>query len=100
MPLKCMTIKKRKEKQWEQCFSSLLIILRGVELLLQTSVCDSQGQLPSQRFTCHSQSCESSWGPPYHFQQLYFPLACLLNLLLDLMPEHPCEAVSHVQCHM
>lgn len=91
MPLKCMTIKKRKEKQWEQCFFSLLIILRGFELLLQTSVCGSQGQLPSPRFTYHSQPYESSCGPACQFQQLHFPLACLFNLLLDLMPEYPCE---------
>ena len=42
MPLKCMTVKERTEKQQEQCFS-LLIILCGFELLLQTLVTAVKG---------------------------------------------------------
>lgn len=80
MPLKCMTIKKRTEKQWEQCFYPLLIILCGSELSLQISVVAVKGSSLFKDSPI-TQDQESISGPTYHFQQLHFPLACLLNLL-------------------
>ena len=80
MPLKSMTVKERTEKQREQCFS-LLMILYGFELLLQTLAVKGSSLLSgSPSFLLIG----ATSGPAYHFQQLSFPQTCLLHLLSGL----------------